>query len=146
MTDVLVRQTEDGGDIEYVNGRVTMHDGLYGAAYFSLFGGNEDDSTLEGDNRKQFWGNLLETDPARMYRSRTQYLLKSLPCTPHNLRRVEDAGKQDLAWMTDSGIADEVVVTARIPGVHKIALRIEITVDGRAFAFDFTREWIGSRQ
>ena len=95
--DVKLFQTDNEGDITVRDGVVEMGGGLETAAYLSLFGGNEDDDGL-ADNPKTWWGNLDEIDPAKQYRSETQNLLRGIPATSGNLRRIEDAASRDLAW------------------------------------------------
>ena len=139
MTDVLLRHFADGGDIEYVNGQATTSNGLETAVYLSLFGGNERDSGQQAGDSLQWWGNLSESRPERRYRSRYQNLLRSTPLLPMNLRAFEDAAEDDLAWMFETGLATFVGAFASIPALNRLALEVQIEVDGRAFAFEFTR-------
>jgi len=125
MTDVLLRQTNDGGDITIEGGLLLMSDGLETSAYLSLFGGNEDDPA-QTDTTLQWWGNLLEAEPARHYRSETQILLASLPAIPANLLRIEQAASRDLQWMLDTGLAQSVTVEATIPAVNRVRIGIVI--------------------
>lgn len=126
MTDVLLRQTNDGGEIAVDNGLMLLSDGLETAAYLSLFGGNEDDAGDAASERLQWWGNLDETEATRTYRSETQHLLRSLPAVPSNLRRIEQAAARDLAWMLPAGLAKSVAVSTSIPAVNRI--RLEVTI------------------
>jgi phage gp46-like protein len=126
MSDVLLRQSNDGGEITLENGLVLMSEGLETAAYLSLFGGNQDDAGDTASARLQWWGNLDEVEPARTYRSETQYLLKSLAAVPRNLRRVEQAASRDLAWMLTAGVATRIDVASTIPALNRIALEITI--------------------
>jgi phage gp46-like protein len=125
VTDVLLRQTNDGGEITIAGGLVLLSEGLETAAYLSLFGGNEDDPG-DGDSRLEWWGNLLESEPERAYRSETQYLLRALPAVPFNLRRIEQAALRDLKWMSDTGLASSAAASASIPGKDHVALAITI--------------------
>lgn len=125
MTDVLLRQTNDGGDVTIQGGLLLLSEGLETAVYLSLFGGNEDDPA-ETDTSLQWWGNVLETEPELAYRSETQFLIKSLPAIPANLRRVEQAAARDLKWLTDTGNAQSVTAEATIPAVNRIALALVI--------------------
>jgi phage gp46-like protein len=140
VSDLLMVHTRDGGEIEFINGQPTMCDGRETAAYLSLFGGNLRDAVLPATDRKQWWGNLGETDPARMYRSRTQNLLATIPAIPANLRRLEDAAAADLAWMKDS-FAKSVTVTASIPRLNTVTLAITIVVDDVTYEYSFTQQW-----
>lgn len=125
MTDVLLRNTVDGGEILVENGVCRMSDGLETAAFLSLFGGNEQDPG-DADSTESWWGNVGEADPARRYRSETQFLLRSLPATPSNLRRIEQAAARDLDWMVSSSVAKSIEVTARIPGLNRVAVDVKI--------------------
>ncbi len=125
--DVLIFQTTDDGEIEIENGLVTMTPGLDNAVYLSLFGGNEEDPG--GDDRTQeWWGNLIEIDPTRQYRSETQHLLRAIPAVTANLRRIEDAARRDLAWVIPAGVASVVEVAATMPALNKV--QIDVTING----------------
>jgi len=136
MTDVLLRETPDGGDITVEAGLFLLSDGLETAAYLSMFGGNEQDSGA-ADSTEQWWGNLSEPEPARTYRSETQYLLRSLPAIPANLLRIEQAAARDLQWMIDEGVVKSVKVAARIPGLHRVVVDIGLVVLTKLIQFSF---------
>ncbi len=140
VSDVLLFHTADGGEIEFINGQPTMSDGLATAAYLSLFGGNEQDSGLQGDDRRQWWGNFGETDPARVYRSRTQNILRAIPAIPANLRRVEDAASADLAWLLDE-VASAVDVAASMPTLNRVVIDIGVTVGSLVYELSFASKW-----
>ncbi len=140
VADVRLFHTADGGDIEFIAGQPTMSDGLDTAVYLSLFGGNEQDSGLQGDDRKQWWANIGETDQARIIRSRTQNLLRSIPAITGNLRRIEDAAKADLGWML-ADVASAIEVTASMPSLNRVALVIDVTVSNTDYQFVFATRW-----
>lgn len=140
VADVKLFNAADGGDIEIINGNVTMSSGLDTSVYLSLFGGNEDDSGLQADDSKQFWANLSETDPAKMYRSRFQYALKAMPAIPANMLRVEDAVKADLAWMLAS-VASKVDVAVSMPALNRVSIAIAVSVQDRVYEFAFIKPW-----
>lgn len=141
--DVTLFQTDNEGEINVRDGIVEMGGGLETAAYLSLFGGNEDDDGL-ADNPKTWWGNIEEVDPARQYKSETQYLLKAIPATSGNLRRIEDAAARDLAWFIAERVASSVTVSASIPGVNRIKLTVGIEADGIESRFEFIENWKAS--
>lgn len=148
MTDVLLRQTNDGGDITYSEGRVELTDGPETAMYLSLFGGNFRDTGDAATEPFQWWGNRGETDPSRQYRSRTQALIEALPSVPQNLARIEDAAKQDLQWMLDDGIAVAINVTTSIPSPKRIRLRAELFMEGAEspFVLEDELDWFSPGQ
>lgn len=138
MTDVRQFQTDDGGEITYVNGQAELDDGLEAAAYLSLFGGNERDTGGDATKHLEWWGNKTEPEEVRHYRSELQSLLRSIPAIPSNLRRIEDAANRDLAWMTETGLATFVGVEATIPKVNTIKIDGRIEIGDDVFPFDFT--------
>tara|TARA_R110000772_G_scaffold268728_1_gene398249 strand:+ start:17293 stop:17739 length:447 start_codon:yes stop_codon:yes gene_type:complete len=141
--DVKLFQTDNEGEINVRGGLVQMGGGLETAAYLSLFGGNEDDDGL-AENNKTWWGNLDEIDQARQYRSETQNLLRAIPATSGNLRRIEDAAARDLAWFVSERVASSVSVSASIPGVNRIKLTVDIEADGDESRFEFVENWKAS--
>ena len=136
MTDVLLYQSTDNGEINIANGIVGLTNTQDTMAYLCLFGGNEDDSG-DQDSNLGWWGNELESDSALKYVSETQYLLRSIPATSSNLLRVEEAAKRDLAVFTDKNIADDVSVSASIPELN--AVKLAINIDG--VIIEFTENW-----
>jgi len=138
--DVSIFQTDDGGDIQVIDGVVVLGGGLATSVYLSLFGGNEDDDGRR-DNPRSWWGNIDEVNPARQYRSETQNLLQGLPATSGNLRRLEDAASRDLAWLIQGDVASSVDVVARIPGINRIKLTIDIEANGLESSFEFVENW-----
>ena len=81
--DVLLYHTPDGGEIEMVNGLVTMSGGLETMAYLCLFGGNEEDDGRPGHDQLQAVGLLHRV------------LLRRLP-----------GGQQDQGLLQDPGGGD----------------------------------------
>jgi len=141
VTDVLLHQESDGGNITLTNGLLTLDDGIATTVYLSLFGGNDDDSGEERDDPKQFWGNLVEDEPERHYRSRTQNLLQALPATTGNLRKAEGAVAADLEWMKTEGIATFAGARASLPSRNKIKIDIWIEVDSNVIPLSFVQPW-----
>jgi phage gp46-like protein len=143
MTDVLLFQTPDNGEVEIEGGLVTLTPGLDTAAYLSLFGGNWKDDGSQ-NNRQTWWGNLGEQDPSRRYRSETQYLLGTIPATSRNLRRVEDAATRDLQWLLDEAIASSLTVSASLIGLNRVKIEIIIRAEGDESQFNYTENWRAS--
>ncbi len=138
--DVRLFQTLDGGEIELKNGQLVTSDGLAEAAYLSMFGGNESDGGLKADNPQQWWGNVEERNPDRRYRSETQNLIRTLPATSSNLRRLEDAAKRDLAWFMLE-IADSLDVVATIPRLNWVDLFVGLVIGGKPVGMTFAENW-----
>lgn len=141
MTDVLLLPTVDGGELEFVNGILTMTDGLMNAAYLSLFGGNEDDPGLAGDRSKEWWANTSEPVAERQFRSRVQHLMRTLPLTSGNLGRVKEAAEADLEWMTKTKLASSVSAFATIPALNTLKLATNIVIVDKVYSYVFTEAW-----
>lgn len=141
--DVRLFQTNDGGDMSVTGGIVAMDGGLETAVYLSLFGGNENDSGGDGAV-STWWGNLSEIDTVRQYRSETQNLLRSIPATSFNLRRIEDAAARDLAWLISEGAASSVSVFASVQGLNTIRITVTIEALGETSEFVFAENWKAS--
>lgn len=141
--DVSLFQTPDDGDIEVLNGLVTMSGGLETAAYLSLLGGNLEDDGRPA-NSLTWWGNLEETDRAFKYVSETQNLLQGLPAVSRNLILVEEANLRDLQWMLDNKIASSITSEASIPQVGRVSFVITILAEGEEQKFNFTENWRAS--
>lgn len=140
--DVLLYQTNDEGEIESINGVITMTGGLETMAYLCLFGGNEEDDGSQATERFQYWANFNENEPEKKYRSETQALLKSLPVTSSSLAKLENAAVRDMKSFVTAGIADRITAAASIPGLNKIKLVINIEKNGIITeSFKYTENW-----
>ena len=144
--DVLLQQTEDGGEITFAQGLVEMIGGLETSVYLSLFGGNEDDDGRVG-NPQTWWGNIQETDPDFRYISETQYLTKALPPSSANLRRIEDAATRDLQWLINKRVASSIIVASSvvvrvtIPRLNIMQIQVTIEANGIESNFEFVENW-----
>lgn len=138
--DVKLVHTTDNGDIEFINGVVTMTGRFDTAIYLSMFGGNEEDPAGD-DKTQQWWGNIGEAEPVNQYRCETEYLLRSIPATSGNLLRVKGAVERDTQWFLDEKIASSREVTVTIPGVNKVKIVVTIEAVGLKESFEFTENW-----
>lgn len=143
MTDVLLFQTPDDGDVDADTGDLALTDGFGTMAYMCMFGGNQEDSGRDGDP-DTYWGNLMETNQAFKDISRTQYLLNKLPPSSANLRVLEDAALADLDVFLSAKIANEVTVSASIPARNRVAFAVSIFAEGRRQDFNFVENWEAS--
>ncbi len=129
--DVLLFQTADGGDVSIDDGITRMSQGFDVASYLSLFGGNEATSNA-------WWGNNIGGPVTHHYVSETGLLLKSVPATSNNLRRVEDAVIRDLSWMITEKIVNTVDVSVTIPKINSVKITINIDVND---PIEFVENW-----
>lgn len=137
MTDVLLYQTPDDGDINIVDGVVELTDDFRTSVYLSLFGGNEDDDGRD-DSALSWWGNIGATEPAERYTSETQNLLNTLPPSTGNLLRLEDASRRDLKWMLDTGAVSELDVAVTMPELNNAQFVITLNGDETV---EFIENW-----
>jgi phage gp46-like protein len=138
--DVTLFQALDGGEITLTDGIVSMSGGLSTSATLALFGGNENDTGAR-DDRAQWWGNALETDPSFAYRSETQHLLRSLNASTGNLKRVQKAAERDLKYLVDIKAASSISVEVSMPELNKIKISCSINAFGREENFEFVENW-----
>ena len=140
MSDILLFQTLEEGDIRIKNDDIETTEGLESALYLSMFGGNADDPG--GDDRtKDWWGNLDEIDLTKRYRSETQYLLRSIPASSGNLKRIQQAAERDLGWLLSEGVASTLGVSVTIPQLNRVDIRVSIFAEGKASDFLFSENW-----
>lgn len=140
MTDVLVEQTPDGGEIEIINGLVTLTGGFQTAFYYALFGGNKDDDGTE-NSVNNWWGNLVETDTTLHYRSKTQNILQTLVPTSGNLLRLEAAIKKDLDVFIQIGAVSTIEASAALIDVRKVEITIDVVADGENIEIKYIENW-----
>lgn len=131
MSDVLLAQTEDDGDITIPDGEdVTLTNGFETSDYLSLFGGNAEDDASAATENKQWWGNVEEPDKTRHLRSAFQALIDTAPLTSAMLQRLERAALRDLAWKLDAGLVDDIRVTVTVPRRNVVEVVIDQDLNG----------------
>jgi phage gp46-like protein len=141
MTDVMLYQGTDGGDVDVTSGILALDTTPFTAVYLSLFGSNVEDDGTPARKAQQWWGNLVEQDTERHYRSRTQAVLTGLPAITANLKLVEDAVLADLAWLKRE-YAKTVEAAASLPARQRIRIVVRIVGrDGTEQTFDLTKPW-----
>jgi phage gp46-like protein len=130
--DVLLMETEDGGDVLIENDFFVCDRSFNTAVYLSLFGGNKDDNG-KVKNSKTWWGNTLPGVPEHeKLISRFQYIISGLPMTTKNIQEAEAAANLDLKWITDEGIAEKVIVSGRAASRNKFTMRVDIQAGGKS--------------
>lgn len=142
--DVNFFDNLDGGQMAVENGFTEMTGRMAVAVYLSLFGGAMDDAGGD-DLTKTWWGNLDEPLEIHKYRSKTQYLLKSIPLTSGNLVLIQRAVLSDLQWILDVDAANELTAEVTIPGIDKANIKVDIVANGKKETFNFTANWEASQ-
>lgn len=134
--DVLLTDTLDGGLLHLEDGLIVPDKKFTTATYLSLFGGNPNDGG-EVDSKDTWWGNkMLGVAGNEKIISRFQKIIRSLPLTGKNVALAEQAVQDDLRWMLDEGIADEIQVDIRELGLHQITVAIQVKKDGQLIEDD----------
>lgn len=128
--DVYVYDTDDGAEINIVNGLIMPDMGFRTAVYISLFGGNKEDNG-EVVTNETWWGNKFENlSENEKYVSRFQAFINSVPMTSKNISLAEEKIKQDLQWFIDDQIAESVDVDIKVIDKKRIDVKIVITKAG----------------
>jgi len=129
MSDILLFQTDDGGEIELINGFVTLTDDLQTAAYISLFGG------------ETWFGNELQETDAAKIQSTTGKAINETPPGSGGLLIIEDAVRADLAWLVTENLASSVDAEATLTG-STLDLEVSIEYDtGETVVLNFEQNW-----
>lgn len=135
--DVLVVADVSATGLEFsisaLGGVVAMTGDFRTAVALSLFGGDSFGPPS--------WLDLMETQPARMYPSKTLRVLAGMPATASNLLRLEAAAFSDLAWLKTEKIASTLDVEATIPALNRVALRVDVLAEGVESSFLFLENW-----
>jgi phage gp46-like protein len=127
--DLLLYETNDGGDTSIENGLFISDKQFSTAAYLSLFGGNKTDNG-KVNNTDEYWGNYLnDITESEKLRSRFQYITTGLPMSVKNIKEAEKAAIMDLQWFIKENIADEVTAYGQAIGKNRFKLIIEILKD-----------------
>lgn len=120
--DLLLYNTENGGDILIENGIATMEPGLETSVYSSLF------------TAPKWWGQTYEGNFIKA--------LQRVPLTPRSLIIITRAAEADLAWLLTDRVADRVEVQGFIVGPKRLDITVE--VDGRTvgpYTINFTESF-----
>ncbi|ORC37257.1 hypothetical protein B4O97_03445 [Marispirochaeta aestuarii] len=126
MADLKITPTRDGGEITIVNGKPEMTDGLFNAVYLSIFTG-------------PWWGNLATPKDER-YTSTLPQAMNG-PVTVNTRNDVIESVRSAIAWLTDSGIADEVIVEAEIEPGGRLDLRVKIVKPENIETYAYALNW-----
>jgi len=143
--DILIYSTEDGGEINFNSGILETTKGFESLVYLLLFGGNISDDGTKATEKKEWWGNKLETNnPERKIHSRFQNLIHGIPATPANLKKLEQAAIQDLSLLTSEKIADKIEIELTIPLKNWVNIEIIIWKDEKKlYETSFEINWKG---
>jgi len=119
MTDVLIYETGNGGDIIVKQGAndVTTVNGYENSPYLAMFGGSN------------WWGNYIATSP---YLCKTEAVLKNLVLNSAGLQNLEKAINSDLDYLKNIP-GTTYKVSTKIESPSRLAINIEI--NGKIFSY-----------
>lgn len=114
--DVKFFLTSDGVEMEIRGGQPIMEGGLGTAVILSLF------------TTEDWVGNHFQETLGRMGGEFEK--VANGPITVTTLNKARDAAKRDLAWMLESGAAEDIKINVRAPSHDRLQVEIYITPPG----------------
>jgi len=135
------------GDLKFENGDLVRENGLTTAVIISLFTdrrADEDDQIDNPDDRRGWWGDLLEEDDQI---GSKLWQLERAKTTPETMTKAKQYIKDALQWMLDDGVCSKINVTMSrggIPGNDILGFEIQIMKnDGNNITYKFDDLWSG---
>ena len=131
MSDLYLRPTEYGGEIEYDSRNdYVLTDGLFTACYVSLFS-------------EPYWGNSILPVENRLVSTLNQLFERPISSSTRNqaIRITENA----LNWLIENDIASEIQVDCEIQNISTIIIVVRILQPDRELQeFGYTLNWQGN--
>lgn len=119
--DLLLKETGEGGDLVLLGNDFATVAGYENAVYMAMFGGG------------RWWANRI-TEPAQRFTSKTENALRQNALTSAGRIAIEEAVKEDLAFLKDiPGTTLKVATT--ITGANRLELNINI--NGQQFLLEW---------
>jgi len=132
MIDFKLKDTPEGGDIEFTGSDLKLTGSWATMLYMGLFGGNTEAVTGQRNDQQiaeDFWANSLlhEDKPAKQNNSRTEKALKTGVIGYDAVRKVTEAAQKDLSFFQQFA---NIEVEVEEQGYHSIALNITVQEPG----------------
>jgi phage gp46-like protein len=131
MSDLFLKPTEFGGEIEYDSRNdFVLTDGLFTACYISLFS-------------EPYWGNSILPVFDRFVSTLNQLFERPISSSTRNIaiRTTENA----LNWLIENDIASEIQVDCEIQNISTIIIVVKILQPDRELQeFGYTLNWQGN--
>ncbi len=144
MTDILIYESGNGGEMYLKNGDIEMTDGLFNQPYLAHFGGNTEASTTgeeqEGTERFDWWGNaLFFAQPDAQMNSNLERTLNKTALSSAGRLEIERQAAIDIDYLAEiATVASE----AAIIGNDKIRISDKLNQSVRSFTWDATKNEI----
>jgi hypothetical protein len=121
MTDLLIYESGNGGEVEIVGADLATTDSLANQVYLAHFGGNVEANTtgeeIPGEDRFDWWGNIFfESEPDAMMNSSLERTLNSVSLGSYGRTEIEGKAIEDVQFLKN---ISEVEVSAAIVGNDK---------------------------
>lgn len=130
MTDVLLQQTQDGGEISFdALGNLNLTETPETSVYLSLFGGGN------------WWADIDEPDSNLKLTGEFGQLVKTIPPSSSNLIKVEQAALRDLQWLINVGAASSIAVSAMLAPNNILEITINLEYNGRQVDLIYSLNW-----
>src|SRR6478609_1664123 len=118
--DLAIGEAEgNGGDIKMLKNDLAIVYGNENQVYLALFGGNVEQNTPAIPTITQtndYWGNSLfwTNNAAQQFNSNTERILNTTALNSAGRVKIENAVKDDLKYLQDTGV--QVTVNVTLPG------------------------------
>lgn len=128
--DVLIKETGNGGDLVLKGNDIAMVQGIENMPYLSMFSGDGN-----------YWGNTVmqqaEPDIAdtSLFGSNTEQVMNSVALNSDGIKKIEQAIKKDLEFITDA--MPDSVVDVVLTLVRNNRLDINITINGSTIYYEW---------
>jgi phage gp46-like protein len=134
--DILLFQTNDGGEIKSVNGEPEMDGGMESAVYISIF----------GSDGKAHW---MEEYQEENEKTRSEFInfIEGNQKTLANINRAASLLEKDLDWFKSSGIVDIIDISFEDVNVNRSKVIIEMQKNGETVSdTEFEINWIFQKE
>lgn len=139
MTDIVIFESGNGGDISIKDGDVVTTDGLFNQPYLAHFGGNVGNSTtgqeIEGEERFDWWGNTFLEEQNQM-NSLLENTLNNVSLNSSGRLVLENDSKKDLEFLSEiANVTSDVLII----GVDKLQIHDKLSQNKVDFFWNGTK-------
>jgi hypothetical protein len=149
MSDLVIYETGNGGDIQLSGNDLELSDGLYSRVYLAWFGGNPEAATTgdepEGEQKLDWWGNslLFPSNPNNQYNSRLEQALKNTELNSAGRLSIQEVAKKDVEFLNELG---DVTVEVSIVGINHVKIVLAINEPTNQQNKEFQFIWDATRE